>query len=358
MSQNLRLRSALSDTPAYVPGKPAAPVAGVTAHKLSSNENHLPPMPGVIEAIAKAAGNPALYPDPGAHRLTTALAAHLGVEPHQLIFGAGASETLAAIIHITSGEGTNIVYPWPSFEMYPQLISLSGAQKRPVELTGSAEHDFAAMAAAIDDQTSLVLLCSPNNPTGPAIAQDAFDDFMYRVPSDVIVVLDQAYLEFVTAESAVDGLDALERYPNLVLIRTFSKAHGLAGLRVGFAVASPTIIHEMRKAIAPFSVTDMAQAAAEESLARVADVEVRAKGIAAARDELAARLRELGFDIPDAQGNFVWVPAGARSADFEAACREAGLSVRNLGSGVRVSIGPDEAMDRIVDVARRFGAQE
>ncbi len=351
----MRLRSALSDTPAYIPGKPAAPAPGVTSYKLSSNENHLPPMPGVLEAIAKAAHAPALYPDPGAHRLTTALATALGVEAGQIILTAGASEALAALIHITSEPGTNVVFPWPSFEMYPQLVSLSGAQERPVALTSDAAHDLEAMAAAIDDDTSLVLLCSPNNPTGPVLTQDQFDDFMYRVPADVIVVLDEAYLEFSTAGDGVDGVESLQRYDNLVLVRTFSKAHGLAGLRVGYAVAAPSIIHEMRKAVAPFSVTDIAQAAAEESLTRASEVEVRAKEVAAARDRLAEQLRELGYDVPVSQANFVWLPLGAQSADFEAACRAAGLSVRNLGSGVRVSIGPDEAMDRIVDVARKFG---
>ena len=350
-----RLRSSLTDTPAYVPGRPADPIPDVTSYKLSSNEHHLPPLPQVADAIAQAAGTPQLYPDPSAHDLTVALSSHLGVEPGEVVFGAGASEILSALIQVTGEPGSNIVYPWPSFEMYPQLISLSGATKRPVPLTAEAEHDLEEMALAVDDDTRLVLLCSPNNPTGPIITGQAFDDFMQRVPADVIVVLDQAYLEFISDDEAVRGIEALRTYPNLVLVRTFSKAHGLAGLRVGYAVAGAGIIHELRKSIAPFSVTDLAQAAAQASLTSIAEVEVRAKEVAALRDALAEGLRGAGWNVPRSHANFVWVPTGEKSADFEAACRAVGLSVRNLGSGVRISVGPQEAIDRAIEVAQAFG---
>ncbi|WP_101652524.1 histidinol-phosphate transaminase [Brevibacterium ihuae] len=354
MTEKFAVRAALSTTPAYVPGKPPQPVDGIESYKLSSNENHLPPLPGVPAAIAEAAQNPAHYADPAVTALTAKLSAHLDVPAERLLFSAGASEMLSALANITLEAGVEVVYPWPSFEMYPQIASLRGATHRRIGLTADFRHDLAVMADAITEDTRLVLLCSPNNPTGAAIRTPEFEEFMARVPRNIIVVLDEAYREFCTDAEAVDGLAALADHPNLVLVRTFSKAHGLAGLRVGYAIADPEIILELRKAVLPFSVTAPAQAAARESLARVSEVEVRAKQIALTRDELIAGLRAQGWDVPDSHGNYVWLPLHARSGDFEQACLAAGIAVRNLQDGVRISIGPDASMDRVLDIAAEF----
>ena len=366
---NFRVRRALADTPAYRPGRPPAAVEGVTSYKLSSNESHLEPLPAVVEAVAGASGAPALYPDPAAARLTEALADFHGVPADHVVLSAGSSESLAALVGITLEPGAEVVYPWPSFEMYPQLSSFSGATQIAVPLTADGRHDLPAMAQAITDATRLVLLCSPNNPTGAVLGQAEFASFMSQVPEDIIVVLDEAYIEFADGSEAVGALrtadghpdapvdmgQALDTYSNLAVLRTFSKAHGLAGLRVGYTVAHPTIIHEMRKSIAPFSVGAAGQAAGLVSLALRDEVHVRAKAVGATRDDLAVRLRELGIDVPPSGGNFVWLPFSEHDAHaFAEACLARGLAVRDLGRGIRVTVGPDEAMDRLVDIAARF----
>ncbi|SMX96337.1 histidinol-phosphate aminotransferase [Brevibacterium iodinum ATCC 49514] len=350
MSNRFLLRDALAEFPPYVPGKPPVACPGLTPYKLSSNENHLPPLPGVLDAATAAAAIPANYPDPTAAALVADIADRLDVDPAEVVPGAGASEILSALTNITLESGTSVVYPWPSFEMYPILASARGAEKRPVDLMPDGRHDFAGLAAAIDDTTRLVLLCSPNNPTGPTITDAELQGFLAEVPDNVIVVLDEAYLEFAT--EAADGLAARKKHANLVLARTFSKAHGLAGLRVGYGIADVEIASGMRQVIAPFSVTAGAQAAARESLARVDEVAVRAKEIAAVRDRFAHDLRELGLSVPDAQGNYVWIALDPEAAvAFEGECAKQAVAVRRLQGGVRVSIGPDEALERVLNVA-------
>ena len=355
MSNRFLLRDALAEFPPYVPGKPPTTAPGLKPYKLSSNENHLAPLPGVVEAIADAGRVPANYPDPKSTRLVADLAAHLDVDESEIVPGAGASEILSALTNVTLEAGTSVVYPWPSFEMYPILASARGAKKRPVPLLDDGRHDFPAMVAAIDDTTRLVMLCSPNNPTGPSISTSELDGFMAEVPAEVIVVLDEAYFEFATAAEAVDGMAAYRKFPNLVLARTFSKAHGLAGLRVGFGVADETIASALRQVIAPFSVTSAAQVAAVESLSRNDEVLVRAKEVAATRDQFEQDLRNAGLTVSDSQGNYVWVNLDADDAQsFEEACAEQAVAIRRLSGGVRISIGADEALDRVREVAKTF----
>lgn len=357
MSKRFLLRDALSQFPPYVPGKPPAGDTGLTPYKLSSNENHLPPLPGVTEAVAEATQTPAAYPDPKSTGLVADLAAYLDVDPAEVVPGAGASEILSALTNITLEAGTSVVYPWPSFEMYPILAAARGAEKRAVPLLADGRHDFAGMLAQIDETTRLVLLCSPNNPTGPSVRTEELEGFMAEVPENVIVALDEAYWEFATDAEAVDGLAAFREHPNLVLARTFSKAHGLAGLRVGYGVADAEIATALRQVVAPFSVTAGAQAAASRSLARTDEVLVRAKEVAATRDRFAADLRDLGFDVPDAQGNYVWIALDDEAAAaFEDACAAQAVAIRKLKGGVRVSIGADEALDRVRAVAADFAA--
>lgn len=355
MSNSFRLRDALAEFPPYVPGKPPTTAPGLTPYKLSSNENHLPPLPSVVEAIADAGHVPANYPDPKATKLVADLAAHLDVSESEVVPGAGASEILSALTNITLEAGTSVVYPWPSFEMYPILASARGAEKRPVPLLEDGRHDFPGLVAAIDDTTRLIMLCSPNNPTGPSISTSELEGFMAEVPAEVIVVLDEAYFEFATAAEVVDGMAAYRKFPNLVLARTFSKAHGLAGLRVGFGVADPTIATALRQVIAPFSVTSAAQVAAVESLSRNDEVLVRAKEVATTRDQFEGDLRAAGLTVADSQGNYVWVSLDDDAARaFEEACAKQAVAIRRLSGGVRISIGADEALDRVREVARSF----
>ncbi|SMX91978.1 MULTISPECIES: histidinol-phosphate transaminase [unclassified Brevibacterium] len=352
-----RLRASLETFPPYVPGKAPKRIDGLVPFKLSSNENYLQPLPAVTDAMVTHAQNPALYPDDGALRLRTELADRLGVSIDELVVTTGASELLVALTQITSDSTTEAIYPWPSFEMYPQTTGLAGSKRIEVPVRTDGRHDLDAMAAAITDRTSLIILCSPNNPTGPALRDDEVRQFLTQVPEHVLVALDEAYWEFATAEGVVNGVDLVADFPNVVLVRTFSKAHALAGLRVGYGLAHKAVIQGLLKAVIPFGVTDMSQAAALESLRHSDEVDVRAKEIAAVRDDFAHALREQGWDVPEAQGNFVWLPLGPLSSTFEDACVEQAVAVRNLGDGVRISIGEREGLDRVLAVASAFYAE-
>ena len=349
-----RLRASLTTFPPYVPGKAPKRIDGLASFKLSSNENFLEPLPAVTDAMVAHAKNPALYPDDAALALRTELAERLGVSIEELVVTTGASELLVALTQITSDATTEAIYPWPSFEMYPQTTGLAGSKRIEVPVRDDGRHDLDAMAAAITDRTSLIILCSPNNPTGPALRDDEVRRFLAQVPDHVLVALDEAYWEFATAEGVVNGVDLVADHPNVVLVRTFSKAHALAGLRVGYAIAHTAVIQGLLKAVIPFGVTDISQAAALESLRHSDEVDVRAKEIAAVRDDFAHALRDQGWDVPEAQGNFVWLPLGQLSAAFEDACVEQAVAVRNLGDGVRISIGEQEGLDRVLAVAAAF----
>ena len=349
-------RDALDAVPNYKPGKQPTDVPGMTPYKLSSNELHLPPLPEVLEAMTDIP-NPAGYPDPSASALIARLSEYLDVPSDHITVGAGASEIISALARVTTESGTETVYPWPSFELYPQTAALNGGVLKPVALTDTHEHDLSAMANAITEQTRMVMLCSPNNPTGTSIKQDAFEAFMERVPSDVVVVIDEAYWEFCTDPEALDGLAAAKTYDNVVLVRTFSKAHGLAGFRVGYAVAQPHVIAALRKAILPFSVSQLSQNLAVASLQQVDVVQARATAIAATRDEFVAGLRSQGWKVPDAHANFVWLPLGDLAERFEDACIEQAIAVRKLTDGVRISIGAPEAMQRSLEIAGKFRRQ-
>ena len=349
-----RLRAELQTFPPYVPGRAPEQVPGLTPYRLSSNENHLDPLPAVLESLAQPGDLPSRYPDDAAVALRARIGEVFGVVPERTIVTAGASELLVALTQITSDNRTEAVYPWPSFEMYPQVTGLAGAVRHEVPLLPDGQHDLDAMAAAVTDRTGIVFLCSPNNPTGPVLRHDEVARFLDAVPSHVLVVLDEAYWEFVTDPDAAHGMDLVDEYPNLVLARTFSKAHGLAGLRVGYAIAQEDVIEGLLKAVIPFGVTQPSQRAAAVSLDHHDEVLERARAIATVRDEVAAALRDQGWAVPQAQGNFVWLPLGELSAEFELAASRQALAVRNLDAGVRISMGPDEALERVLELSRVF----
>ncbi|MFK5690793.1 histidinol-phosphate transaminase [Ornithinimicrobium sp. LYQ92] len=352
-TSRVRLRTALAGVPAYVPGKPPAPVEGLTAYKISSNENPHPPLPSVLEAISEAASRVNRYPDMGVVSLTQALADDLGVPAEQVATGTGSVAVLTQLVAITCDPGDEVVYAWRSFEAYPIVVALSGATSVQVPLEeGTARHDLDAMAAAITDRTRLVLVCTPNNPTGPAVRATELEAFLEKVPQDVLVVIDEAYLEFTTEADVPDALAVAAGRPNVVVLRTFSKAYGLAGLRVGYAVAHPEVATALRKAATPFGVTDLAQQAAIASLAARDELLGRVEGLVAERERVVAALREQGWDVPQAQGNFLWLPLGDDAVPFAQAAQARGLMVRPFaGDGVRCTIGETEANDRLVEVA-------
>ncbi|WP_338748750.1 histidinol-phosphate transaminase [Janibacter alittae] len=350
-----RLRSALDQVPAYVAGQPPTPREGQTVYKVSSNENPYPPLPSVLDVIRERAAEVNRYPDMGVTALTDALAAFLDVPREQVATGTGSVGVLGQIIQATCDAGDEVVFAWRSFEAYPIVVAVAGARSVQVPLTADFRHDLDAMAAAITDRTKVVLVCTPNNPTGPAVTHTELQDFIAAVPSHVLVVVDEAYLEFVDGQDAVDGLALRREHPNVVVLRTFSKAYGLAGLRVGYAVAAEPVAQALRKTATPFGVNHLAQAAAVASLAAKGELDERVRRIVAERARVIDGLRAAGWDVPQSQANFVWFPLGERTAEFVAACDAAGLSVRPYGTdGVRVTIGEPEANDRLIEVATTF----
>jgi histidinol-phosphate aminotransferase len=352
-----RLRAALDAVPSYKPGRPPTPVDGVTAYKLSSNENPYPPLPSVLEVVRDAAAQMNRYPDMACTALHEALARYVGVPVDCIATGTGSVGVLGQVLQATCGEGDEVVHAWRSFEAYPIVVGISGATAVPVPVTPDGRHDLAAMADAITERTRLVLVCTPNNPTGPAVEEAELEEFLDRVPPDVLVVIDEAYREFVRDEKVPDAVDVHRRRPNVAVLRTFSKAYGLAGLRVGYAVAHPHLADALRKTAVPFGVSAMAQDAAVASLAAEAELLERVEALVAERTRVLAALREQGWDVPDSQANFVWLPLGGSSLAFAARCAAVGLSVRPFeGDGVRCTIGEPEANDRLVEVCREYRA--
>lgn len=345
-----RLRPALADLPAYVPGRSAGP--GRALYKLSSNENPYGPLPGIQAVIAAEAAGVNRYPDMTSAPLVEAIAAHLGVPPEHLATGTGSVGVLQQAVQATAGEGDEVVHAWRSFEAYPIVVRVNGATGVPVPLTPDRRHDLGAMLGAVTDRTRLVLLCSPNNPTGPALRRDELARFLDRVPADVLVVLDEAYREFVRDPDVPDGLELYRRWPNVCVLRTFSKAYGLAGLRVGYAVAAPEVAGALRKTAVPFGVSGVAQAAAVASLGVEAELLERVEAVVAERTQVVDALAAQGWDVPDSQGNFVWLELGEEAVAFAAACEEAGIMVRPFaGAGVRVTVGEPAANDAFLAVA-------
>lgn len=344
-----RTREALDAIPVYKPGKPAAS----DAYKLSSNENPYAPLPGVIERATRELGHMNRYPDAGCVALYDALAVRFDLSPDHFAAGTGSVAVLFSLLNAMCSDGDEVVYAWRSFEAYPIAVELTGARSVRIPLSADATHDLDAMAAAIGERTKIVLVCTPNNPTGPIVTADALTAFLARVPAHVLVVVDEAYVEFVTAPDAVKGLEFLAAHDNVVVLRTFSKAYGLAGLRVGYAIARPVIAEAIRKATAPFSVSDLAQAAAVASLESFDELGKRVDALAAERDAMVGTLRDQGWDIPDAQGNFVWLPLGDDALEFAATCDP--VSVRPFaGDGVRVSVGDPSVNEEFLAAAQEW----
>jgi histidinol-phosphate aminotransferase len=343
-----RLRAALDGVPAYRAGRPAPE----GAYKISSNENPYPPLPSVLAAIGEAAGRVNRYPDFASTALVEALAGRFGVPAEHLAVGTGSVAVAQQVVMAAAGEGDEVVFPWRSFEAYPILVQLSGATAVRVPLTTDGGHDLAAMAAAISDRTRVVFVCNPNNPTGPPVRRAALERFLDAVPSEVLVVLDEAYREFVRDPQVPDGIEVYRDRPNVAVLRTFSKAYGLAGLRVGFAVAHETVAIALRKTAVPFGVSDLAQAAAVASLDAEPELLERVDALVAERGRVLGALHALGIAVPESQANFVWLALGQRTEEFAAACERAGVVVRAFpGEGVRVTVAEPEASDRFLAVA-------
>jgi histidinol-phosphate aminotransferase len=352
-------RANLSGIPAYKPGRRAAD--GARAFTLSSNESPYPPLPSVLDAIARAAHQTNRYPDLANTEVVEALAEKLDLPAQHVVVGCGSVGVAGQLVSAFAGPGDDVLYAWRSFEAYPIMVQVAGATSVQVPLGPGAEHDLDAMAEAITPNTRVIFVCNPNNPTGTVVHRAALDTFLDAVPDDCLVVLDEAYGEFIRDADVPDGIEIHRVRPNVAVLRTFSKAYGLAGLRVGYAVAHPLAADAIRVTNVPFSVSTIAQAAAVASLQPIASRELldRVEATVQERDRVESALHEGGWRVPKSQANFVWLPTGASTDAFAAACEEAGVVVRPFaGEGVRVTIGEPEANDLFLDTALRVARRE
>ncbi|MEV6063630.1 histidinol-phosphate transaminase [Nocardia asteroides] len=332
------IRPDLSTIPAYVPGRNHP-----DAVKLASNETTFGPLPSAAKAIAEAAEQANRYPDNQVTELRAALAKFLDVTVAHVAVGCGSVALCQELVQITCDAPTDeVVFAWRSFEAYPIVTQVGNATAVPVPLAEGHLHDLDAMADAVTERTKLIFVCNPNNPTGTAHGRAELERFLDRVPAHVLVVLDEAYYEYLrlTPESRPDGVEIGRTRPNVVVLRTFSKAYGLAGLRVGYAVGAPEVITALLKVHIPFSVNRVAQAAAIASLEARGELLDRTDVVVEHRRQVSAALVAAGYEVPSSEANFVWLPLGERSTEFAEASAAAGVLVRPFaGDGVRVTIG-------------------
>lgn len=321
------VRADISEIPSYVPGKRLA-----DALKLSSNEVAHPPLPAAVAAMAEAATTANRYPDMGATDLVHAIAKHLKLRPEQVAVGCGSSALCQQLVQITCKTGDEVVFPWRSFEAYPIFARVAGATPRSVPLTADHRVDLPALAAAITPATRLVFVCNPNNPTGTTITKREFEEFMAVVPPTTLVALDEAYFEFVRTQDTPMGTEVVVKHENVVALRTFSKAYGLAGVRVGYAFGNPTIIAALNKVAIPFGVSAVAQAGAIASLAGAAQLLERTNETVSERDRVAQTIGA----IPS-EANFVWLPTKTATTLAQQLANQ-GVIIRAFPEGVRITV--------------------
>ena len=355
-AENIRVRSALSALPAYVAGKPAAD-DGMVRYKASSNESPFPPPAAVRDAVVAALENAHRYPDMSAHELRTALGAQHDVEPAQIALSTGSVAVTGDLVRALVDPGDEVIFAWRSFEAYPILVGSHGGVPVQVPMTDRFEHDLEAMAAAITERTRLILLCTPNNPTGPSLSTAQLEEFLAQVPDHVVVAIDEAYREFHDPETAAETARLFREHGNVALLRTFSKLQGMAGLRLGYAIAHPRLARALGQVTVPFGASVPAQAAALASLDETVagELDERAAWIRGERTRVVTALAEQGWDLPVSQGNFVYFPLGTDSAEFLDHADRRGLVLRGYGAdGVRATIAEREANDLLVTIAGQW----
>ncbi|MET4058749.1 histidinol-phosphate aminotransferase [Arthrobacter sp. UYP6] len=354
---NIPHRAGLENFPSYRQGKTPADADGLKAFKLSSNENPYPPLPSVVQAVTRALSSINLYPEMAAEELTDAIASRWAVTPENIALGAGSVEVASQIIHAATNPGDLVMFAWRSFEAYPLLVTAAGATPQPIPLAPDGGHDLAAMAAAVTPKTRVIFVCNPNNPTGNVLSAAAVESFIQAVPSNVVVVLDEAYVHFNYAEDTAVGIDMFRKYPNVAVLHTFSKAYGLAGLRLGYAIAAPELVTALRKVAVPFGVTALAQQAGLASLQAEDELAQRIETLVSERGRVHAALLAAGLPVLPSEANFLWLESGERTGALADLFEQNALSIRAFpGEGIRISVGDPEANDRILAVARQATA--
>jgi histidinol-phosphate aminotransferase len=344
------LRPVLAELPSYVPGRT---VPG--SIKLASNESGYPMLPVVADQLHEVLLAANRYPDTNSVELTELIASRFGLDPAQVAVGNGSVAVCTQIITATVDAGDDVMFAWRSFEAYPIITALAGGNAIRVPLDSRATHDLDAMLAAITPRTKAIFVCNPNNPTGTVVHEAELTRFLDAVPANVLVVLDEAYIEFVNDPTVPDGTRYLDR-PNVVVLRTFSKAYGLAGLRIGYALTGdPAVATGVRQAQVPFAVTSVSQRAAIASLSPAAEKQLleRVQVSIGERARVGDGLRTMGYSVPVSEANFVWLELPGANVAWAAACEERKVIVRPYGDeGVRVTIGTPEENDLLLDAAR------
>ncbi|HEY5990757.1 MAG TPA: histidinol-phosphate transaminase [Streptosporangiaceae bacterium] len=348
-----RFRPVLDQFASYKPGRRVANAQG-KSFKLASNESPYGPLPSVTEAIVRASAGVNRYPDNSSAALTDAIARRFQVPPAHVALGCGSVGVTQQLLTAAAEPGAEVLYAWRSFEAYPILVALTGAGQTRVPLQHES-HDLAAMADAITARTRVIFVCNPNNPTGTVVHRSELEDFLERVPPDCLVVLDEAYVQYVRDPAVPDGIDLYRDHPNVAVLRTFSKAYGLAGLRVGFLVGHEPVASAARTTMLPFTVSTIAQAAAIASLEAEAELLERVDLVVKERARVRNELLAQGWTVPPTEANFVWLRLGEDTLDFAETCERAGISVRPFaGEGARVSVGDEDSNEEFLAVARAY----
>lgn len=347
------VRPAVQSLPAYRPGKAASQAEaehGITnAIKLASNENPLPPIPSILAAVTAAAAGANRYADHRATAVRERLARHLGVDVTGVTVGCGSVGLLQQIALTYVDPGAEVVYPWRSFEVYPVYTQLMGGTSVQIPLRADHSFDLDATAAAVTARTRLVLLSTPNNPTGTALTCAEMRRLLEQVPGDVLVVVDEAYREFLDPSFGDPLHELVPDFPNVLVTRTFSKAQGLAGIRAGYAVGHPDVITAIDKTLFPFAVNAVAQAAAIAAIDAVDEIGARVTAIVAERARVIEALTADGWELPDQQANFVYLPLGARTDAVYLGMERRGVVTRPFsGEGIRVTISTPDENDRFL----------
>lgn len=355
-------RPVLQQLPTYQTGKPAKQIPGLMPYKLASNENPYAPIPAAVEAITSAATAATLqrYPETTYAKLRELISETYRVPVDDVTVGAGSLGVLTGLVQTFAGTNDDgaqdeVIIPWRSFEAYPIVIRSAGAKDVQVPLTDDGTMDLEAMLDAITQRTRIIMLCTPNNPTGTVANTQEIREFLDRVPEHILVAIDGAYLEFVRQDGIEDYLELYRQYSNVAVLRTFSKAHGLANMRVGYAVAAPQISLPLKVVLPAFATSTIGVEAAHASLANLGEVLANTDKVVAERHKVWQALHGLGYNPPVTEANFVWLPLGDLAQDFSDACDAQALSVRAFHpEGVRVSIGEVEANQRLIQVATDF----
>ncbi len=343
------VRADLASLPDYIAGRK---VPGAVI--LSSNELSGPAPQSVLDAIAEAAADVNRYPAMGCDDLLDRTAEHFGVDRPRLAVGCGSVSLCQQLVQITSTTGDEVLFGWRSFEIYPLQVRLAGATPVQIPLTDHT-FDLQAMLASVTDRTRLIFVCNPNNPTSTVVDPAALTEFVEAVPSHIPIAIDEAYVEYIRDGLLPDSLALVREHSNVIVLRTFSKAYGLAGLRMGYAVGHPDVITALDKAYVPFTVSSITQAAAIASLDAADELLARTDAVVDERRRVSEALRGAGFDLPLSQTNFVWLPLGPRTADFVEQAAASRIVVRPYGSdGVRVSIGAPQENDAMVKFAENW----